>query len=50
MTEITQTLRDQALVPLTGDVPLGMTLAQYRHHRRRRARRRWLRLRQFSTK
>jgi hypothetical protein len=50
MTDITYTLRDQALVPVAGDIPQGMTLAQYRGQRRRRVRRRRLRLPQFSTK
>ena len=50
MTTITQTLRDQALVPMAGDIPDGMTLAQYRHQRRRRIRRRRLWLPHFSTK
>jgi hypothetical protein len=55
MTEITQTVRDQAFLPVFSDIPDGVTLSQYRSARARRqgrARRRRLRLRelQFSTK
>ena len=52
MTETTQTVREQAFLPLACDVPQGMTLAQYRARRPRpvRSRRRLLRLRQLSTK
>jgi hypothetical protein len=48
MTETTQAIRDQAFLPLAGDIPEGVTLRQYRLQRRRRrqslryARRPWL--------
>jgi hypothetical protein len=44
MTETTQAVRNQAFLPLTGDIPEGVTLRQYRverpqpQRRRRRAR------------
>jgi hypothetical protein len=43
----TQTVREQGFLPLEGDIPDGMTLAQYRTRRARRARvrRPWLRRR-----
>ena len=53
MTATTETVRDQAFRPLAGDIPEGITLAQYRAARPRPARRRrTLRHRraQFSTK
>jgi hypothetical protein len=40
MTPITQTVRDQAFLPLECDIPEGMTLAQYRASRSRRPSRR----------
>jgi hypothetical protein len=41
MTPITQTVRDQAFLPLECDIPDGMTIAQYRAGRfRARGRRR----------
>jgi hypothetical protein len=47
MTPITQTVRDQAFLPLECDIPEGMTMAQYRASRTgpRSRRRRLLRLR-----
>jgi hypothetical protein len=48
MTETTQAIRDQAFLPLSSDIPEGVTLGQYRRERRRRreslryARRPWL--------
>jgi hypothetical protein len=48
MSETTQTVRDQAFLPLFSDIPDGVTLAQYRAGRTRpraRPRRRRLRLR-----
>ena len=30
MTETTQAVRNQAFLPLTGDIPEGLTLRQYR--------------------
>jgi hypothetical protein len=53
MTEITQTVREQAFLPMTCDIPQGMTLAQYRSQRpprEARARRRRIRRPQLSTK
>jgi len=53
MTPTTQTVRDQAFLPLFSDIPDGMTIRQYRAERLRRQgrqRRRRLRLPQFSTK
>jgi hypothetical protein len=41
----TQTVRDQAFLPLECDVPDGMTLSQYRALRARRSRARRARLR-----
>jgi hypothetical protein len=40
MTPITQTVRDQAFLPLECDIPEGMTLAQYRASRSHRPSRR----------
>ena len=40
MTPITQTVRDQAFLPLACDIPDGMTLAEYRASRSRRPSRR----------
>jgi hypothetical protein len=40
MTSTTQTVRDQAFLPLVGDIPDGMTLGQYRASRARRPSRR----------
>jgi hypothetical protein len=45
MTATTQTVRDQAFLPLESDIPQGMTLAQYRAGRTRPSRRRLPRLR-----
>jgi hypothetical protein len=45
MTPITQTIRDQAFLPLECDIPEGMTLNEYRRSRRPSRRRRLLRLR-----
>ncbi len=43
MTPITQTVRDQAFLPLECDIPEGMTLDEYRASRSRRPnRRRWI--------
>jgi hypothetical protein len=36
MTATTQTVRDQAFLPLVSDIPDGVTLAQYRAERSRR--------------
>ena len=36
MTQVTQTLRDQAFSPLECDIPQELTLAQYRAGRARR--------------
>jgi hypothetical protein len=38
MTETTQAIRDQAFLPLSSDIPEGVTLRQYRLQRRRRQR------------
>jgi hypothetical protein len=38
MTETTQAIRDQAFLPLSSDIPEGVTLGQYRLQRRRRHR------------
>jgi hypothetical protein len=46
----TQAVRDQGFLPLEGDVPDGMTLAQYRARRARRARARRPRLRRRLTR
>jgi hypothetical protein len=35
MTETTQAIRNQAFLPLTGDIPEGLTLRQYRVERPR---------------
>jgi hypothetical protein len=43
MTATTQTVRDQAFLPLECDIPEGMTLAQYRASRPRPSRRRRVR-------
>jgi hypothetical protein len=43
MTTTTQTVRDQAFLPLECDIPDGMTLAQYRASKRRPSRRRRMR-------
>jgi hypothetical protein len=40
MTPITQTIRDQAFLPLECDIPQGMTLDEYRASRSRRPTRR----------
>jgi hypothetical protein len=40
MTATTQTLRDQAFLPLECDIPVGMTLPEYRASRARRPSRR----------
>ena len=45
MTPITQTIRDQAFLPLKCDIPEGMTLNEYRRSRPPSRRRRLLRLR-----
>jgi len=54
MTATTQTVRDQAFLPLECDIPAGMTLAEYRARRaapvRARGRRRRVVRAQFSTK
>jgi hypothetical protein len=42
MTAITQTVRDQAFLPVASDIPQGMTLPQYRASRARPGRRRLL--------
>jgi hypothetical protein len=39
MTETTQAIRDQAFLPLSSDIPEGLTLRQYRTVRPRRQRR-----------
>jgi hypothetical protein len=39
MTETTQAIRNQAFLPLTGDIPEGLTLRQYRAERPRPQRR-----------
>jgi hypothetical protein len=41
MTETTQAIRNQAFLPLTGDIPEGLTLRQYRAVRPRPQRRGW---------
>ena len=43
MTETTQTIRDQAFLPLSSDIPEGLTLRQYRAERSRRRGRPWRR-------
>ena len=52
MTETTQTVRDQAFLPLSSDIPDGLTIRQYRSERSRRTaraeRRRLPRLRPFK--
>jgi hypothetical protein len=40
MSATTQTVRDQAFLPLECDIPHGMTIAQYRADRPRRTARR----------
>ena len=35
MTETTQAIRNQAFLPLTADIPEGLTIRQYRSGRRR---------------
>jgi hypothetical protein len=45
MTATTQTVRDQAFLPIEADIPQGLTLAQYRARRARPGRRRLPRLR-----
>jgi hypothetical protein len=53
MTGTTQTIREQAFLPMTCDIPEGMTLAEYRAKRTSRTprpRRRRLRRPQSSTK
>jgi hypothetical protein len=40
MTPITQTVRDQAFLPIECDIPDGMTLGEYRASRSRRSSRR----------
>jgi hypothetical protein len=40
MTATTQTVREQGFLPLEGDIPQGVTLAQWRASRARPARRR----------
>ena len=37
MTETTQTVRDQAFLPLSSDIPDGLTIREYRSERSRRA-------------
>ena len=37
----TQEVRNQAFLPLTGDIPEGVTLRQYRDRRPRSVRRGW---------
>jgi hypothetical protein len=39
MTETTQAIRNQAFLPMTADIPEGLTLRQYRSERRRPQRR-----------
>jgi hypothetical protein len=46
----TQTVRDQGFLPLEGDIPEGMTIAQYRARRGRRTRVRRPRLRRRLTR
>jgi hypothetical protein len=41
MTETTHAIRNQAFLPLTGDIPEGLTLREYRTERPRRPRRGW---------
>jgi hypothetical protein len=41
MTETTQAIRNQAFLPLTADIPDGLTLRQYRAERARPQRRGW---------
>jgi hypothetical protein len=41
MTETTQAIRSQSFLPLTGDIPEGVTLRQYRVERPRPHRRGW---------
>ena len=36
MTEITQTVRDQAFLPLSSDIPASLTIRQYRSERSQR--------------
>jgi hypothetical protein len=38
MTETTQAIRDQAFLPLSSDIPEGVTLREYRAERPRRPR------------
>jgi hypothetical protein len=45
MTATTQQIRDQAFLPVSSDIPAGVTIRQYRARRAARARRRLLRLR-----
>lgn len=41
MSDTTQTIRNQAFLPLTADIPDGLTLRQYRSQRPRPQRRGW---------
>ena len=41
MTNTTQSIRNQAFLPLTADIPEGVTLRQYRAERPRSQRRGW---------
>jgi hypothetical protein len=41
MTNTTQSIRNQAFLPLTADIPEGVTLRQYRTERPRPQRRGW---------
>jgi hypothetical protein len=41
MTKTTQSIRNQAFLPLTADIPEGVTLHQYRAERPRPQRRGW---------
>jgi hypothetical protein len=41
MTNTTQSIRNQAFLPLTADIPEGVTLRQYRSERPRPQRRGW---------
>ena len=41
MTNTTQSIRNQAFLPLTADIPEGVTLRQYRAERPRPQRRGW---------
>jgi len=41
MTETTQAIRNQAFLPMTADIPEGVTLRQYRTERPRTRRRGW---------